>query len=308
MAGPAPTLADARTRHYGIFYGVEPLGTELPVALVHGNCQAESLRIVLDGGGVATVRIPPVHELGAADLPHLERWLGRAQLLVSQPVRPGYRGLPVGTAELMRRLGAGARVVRVPVIRFAGLYPAHAIVRPPSDPSLVPPGVGYHDLRVLAEAAGGAPPAPLTVAQVRAVAELSVRGLRAREAAHGTLVVSDLFAAPSFAQMRTLSHPGNAVWNAVAARVRAALGLPEHPGDPGRPLLDAIHAPRDPAVIEAFGLPDAPTAHWCVDGSAIGVEAVREAHLRWYRAHPDAVAAGLARHADALALLGLGGR
>lgn len=308
MAAPARTPVDPRTRHYGVFYGLEPLETECPIALVHGNCQAESLRIVLDGGGLASVRIPPVHELGAADLPHLARWLGRARLLVSQPVRDGYRGLPLGTAELARGLGAGARVVRVPVIRFAGLYPAHAIVRPPSDPSLVPPVVEYHDLRVLAEAAGGAPSAPLTVAQVRAVAALSLRALRARETAHGTLTVSDLFAAPSFAQMRTLNHPGNAIWNAVADRVRVALGLPEHRGDPGRPLLDAIHAPREPAVVDAFGLGDAPTAHWCVDGSPITAGAVREAHLRWYRAHPDAVAAGLARHADALALLGLAGR
>ncbi len=300
----AQATADGRTRHYGAFYGLEELPADGPVALVHGNCQAESLRIVLDGPGLATVRMPPVHELGAGDLPHLARWLARATVLVSQPVRDGYRGLPLGTAELAGALPPGARVLRIPVIRVAGLYPTHAIVRPPSDPSLVPPVVEYHDLRVLAEAAGLPALPPLRPAMVRAVARLSQDALRAREAAHGTLVVSDLFDAPAFAQMRTLNHPGNPVWSAVAARVRSTLGLPPHDGDPGRPLLDRVHAPREAAVVEAFGLDVAPTADWLLDGERVPGAAVREAHLRWYAAHPDAVAAGLERHAEALRLLG----
>ena len=73
-------------------------------------------------------------------------------------------------------------------------------------------------------------------------------------------------------------------------------------------VVGMIYEGRPNVTVDAFGLANAPTAHWCVDGSPITVEAVREAHLRWYSAHPDAVAAGLARHADALALLGLAGR
>lgn len=301
---------DGRTLHFAHFYGVEELATDDPVALLVGNCQAESLRVMLDGGGLATVRLPPVHELDAGDLPHLARWLARADVLISQPVRDGYRGLPLGTAELAAQLDPHARVVRVPVIRFAGLYPAHAIVRPPSDPSLVPPVVEYHDLRVLAEAAArrahAAPPAAaLTPDRVRAIAEHSLGHLRLREAAHATVVVSDLFARPSFAQMRTLNHPGNSVWARLAERVRDRLGLPPHAVDPGRELLDAVHAPREPAVIDAFGLDDEPRADWLVGGERVLAAAVREAHLRFYAEHPDAVAAGLARHADALRLLGL---
>jgi hypothetical protein len=295
--------ADPRTRHYGVFYGLEEPAGDGDVVLVVGNCQAESLRIMLDGGGVRTVRLPPVHEIVDTDLPHLARWLARAALLITQPIRDNYRGLPLGSRQLREPLAGRARTLMVPVIRFAGLYPAHAIVRPPSDPSLTPPVVAYHDLRVLAEAAGITRRPRLHGEVVRAIAEHSRQQLQTREAAHGTVVVSDLFATPSFALMRTLNHPGNPVWSALAQRVRAALGLPEHVVDPGRPLLDAVHAPREAAVLEAWGLDEPERPHWIVAGAAVETGDVREQHLSWYARHPDAVRAGLDRHADALRLL-----
>jgi hypothetical protein len=288
--------------HFGAFYDPEEPAGDDPVALVVGNCQAESLRLMLDGGGLRTVRTPPVHELTAADLPHLHRWLARATVLVTQPIRNDYRGLPLGSAQLSERLGPGARTLRVPVIRFAGLYPAHAIIRPPSDPSLVPPVVAYHDLRVLAEAADLKVRPGLDGPAIREIAEHSLEHLRTREAAHGAVVVSDLFRTPSFALMRTLNHPGNPVWSALAERVRAALDLPAHTVDIGRPLLGAVHAPREAAVIEAWGLDEPERPHWIVDGRAVSPAEVREAHLDWYSRHPDAVRAGLTRHADALRL------
>ncbi|ROQ38783.1 hypothetical protein EDF46_2427 [Frondihabitans sp. PhB188] len=296
--------ADPRTLHYGDFYGITDLPGDAPVALVVGNCQAESLRLFL-GEGLRSVRMPAVHELVAADLPHLERWLSRASVLITQPIRDGYHGLPLGSAQLSGRLPAGALVVRVPVIRFAGLYPAHAIVRPPTDPSLTPPLVEYHDLRILAEAAGLSTAPAVDAVATRAIAELSLGELRRREAAHATVPVSDLFERPSFAQMRTLNHPGNPVWTAVAQRVREAICLPGPAGDPGRPVLTSIHAPREAAVIEAWGLDDEPTDDWVVGGRSVDGTEVREAHLRWYADNPDVVEAGLARHGEALGVLGL---
>ncbi len=280
------------------------------LVLVLGNCQAESLRIVLDGEDVATVRLPPVHELSAAQLPLLERWLGLADALVTQPVRADYRGLPIGTDQLRARLPAAARVLVVPVIRFAGLYPTQAIIRPPHDPGLVPPLVPYHDLVVLTEAAarleGVRPPAPwLTRDTVRAVAAHSLEQLRMREGAHGAVPVSDLFRSPDFTLARTINHPGNPIWTALAARVRARLGLAVHAVDPRRPLLDAVHAPRDTAVIEAFGLDDEPDDAWRLDGRRVSPAELRDAHLGFYAEHPATVAAGLTRHQDVLALLGL---
>ena len=270
--------------------------------MVHGNCQAESLRLALEGPDLATVRMPPVHELEAEDLPHLERILSRVSLLVSQPVRDGYRDLPLGSQELTARLRAGARTVRVPAIRFAGLYPAQAIIRPPSDRSAVPPLIPYHDLRTLARAGGIDASMALTPAKVRAVAAISLSELRRREQDYDTVVVSDLFDSPSFSQMRTLNHPGNPIWESLARRLRERLGLGEGVAL-ARPLLDAIHAPREPAVIDAFGLEAAAQPAWSSAGLLIDPAEVRAVHLAWYREHPDAVSEGLRRHAPTLAIL-----
>ena len=293
-----------RRRHYAVFYGLDPLPEEAPLALVHGNCQAESLRIVLDGPDLATVRIPPAHELTAGDLEPLRRLLARAELVITQPIRSGYRGLPIGTADILSR--SAARAIVVPVIRFAGLYPAQVLIRPPGATSLVPPLVPYHDLRILAQAAGaGAGRVEVDGDQLRAVARHSLEQLRRRERDHGAVVISDLFSEPGFDQMRTINHPGNPVWETLGRRVRGAAGLSDEIRDPGRPLLDAIHAPREPAVIDALGLDAAPRPDWTVGGERVPAEAVREAHLRWYEDHPAAVAAGLERHRDVRALLGL---
>lgn len=108
-----------------MFYGLEapPAGS---LALVWGNCQAESVRVLLstaEGLPCTPVRIPPVHEVTVDDLPHLRALLGRTTLLASQPVRGGFRGLPLGTDELATALPRGARVVRWPVIRHPALHP-----------------------------------------------------------------------------------------------------------------------------------------------------------------------------------------
>jgi hypothetical protein len=120
------------------------------------------------------------------------------------------------------------------------------------------------------------------------------------------VVVSDLLERPSFGLMRTLNHPGNPLWCALARRLRDRLGSREPVRDPGRPLLDGIHAPRDPVVIETFGLDQAPDPSWYREGRRIDVDAIRDAHLSWYRERPDAVAAGVRRHRTALAALGFG--
>ncbi|MBJ7453748.1 MAG: hypothetical protein JHC71_16940, partial [Blastococcus sp.] len=201
-----------RRQHYAHFYGLLPLPRdERPLLLVHGNCQAEALRVLLDGDAspVRTVRVPPVHELIAEDLPHLDRLLAEIDVLVSQPVRDGYRGLPLGTAEVLARAGRRPVPVVVPIVRWAALHPFQVIVRTPAgDPPLVP----YSDLRTLTLAAGGpALPESPSAAAVRAVRDLSVRELEGRQARHGALPVVDLLDAAGAAAAHTVNHPGNEV-------------------------------------------------------------------------------------------------
>jgi hypothetical protein len=292
---------DARTRHYGHFYGLTDPDDTGPVCVVIGNCQAESLRIVLGSDALTTVRMPPVHELTAADMPHLERWLERADVVISQPIRDDYHGLALGHRQTAAHAGR-ARSVLVPVIRYAGLYPWHVIVRPPADASLVPPLVEYHDLRTVALAAG-LRTRPLTSALVRQVSEHSLEQLTVRESHYDTIRVSPLFRQPTFDLMRTINHPGNAVWAALAAEVFDVLHLDAEPQDPGRPLLDAVHAPRDPVVIATWGLDEPATESWVVDGRSVAADDVERAHLEWYRARPDVVEAALTRHRDLAGIL-----
>ncbi|MDO9377817.1 MAG: WcbI family polysaccharide biosynthesis putative acetyltransferase [Nocardioidaceae bacterium] len=310
-AESSPPVDEGRRAHFGDFYdSARTVADGAELLLVHGNCQAESLRIVLEGDDVRAVRMPPVHELTADDVPHLLRLLGATRHLVTQPVRDDYRGLPIGTGQLATALPPGATTLLVPVIRVAGLYPTHVLVRPTSDPGLSPPVVPYHDLRTLLAASDPSHAddhlarVP-TVDQVRAVAAGSQEQLRRRERDHGTVVVSDLLDRPTFADARTLNHPGNPVWRELAHRVRERLGLAPGWQDPGRPLLDHLHAPRLASVVEAFDPGSAPTDHWLVDGVALPDQDVRRAHLDWYGRHPDVVEQGLERHRPTLDLLGL---
>lgn len=312
---------DGRTRHYGRFYGLEdpdPGEETGPFVTVVGNCQGESLRLLLASTGrVASFRIPPVHEWVAADLPHLEALLARTDVLVTQPVHDGYRDLPIGTAQLSRLLPDSAQVIRYPVLRYDGLFPYHAIVRPPSEPSLDPPVVPYHDLRILVAAHRGldAPAQPTADATaLRAAAAMSVDQLRQRENRHHTVVVSDaLEAAPAW---HTLNHPDNATLAVAARRVlerMEELGLCEPGGQvtppADREMLGGFSAPVDPAAAEALGVPEKAVGRedWRDGGAVIPAATILEAQLEFYRRHPEIVTAGLRRHADRIRALGLDG-
>ncbi|MCY7344498.1 MAG: hypothetical protein LH603_22335 [Pseudonocardia sp.] len=304
-----------RRAHYGDFYGQADRGRPADssdgraVAVVHGNCQAESLRVLLAGSptfAYRTVRIPPVHELTGDDLAALHELLGRAALLVSQPVRDDYRDLPLGTRQLAAGLAPGTPVLRWPVVRYDGLYPYSAIVRHPSDPSAVPAVVPYHDLRTLAVAAGLPRAATAEPEVLRAAAAASVAELARRE--HDTDVgVSDLLLGLGDEAAHTLNHPGNPVLVALARRVQTALRMPADAADPGRVLLGGVRAPLEESVVSALRLTAAPRAHWLVDGRTVADRDVVAAQLRWYADHPQWIEAGLSRHAPRMALLGVSG-
>jgi len=282
----------ARRAHYAAFFGEEtpPEG----YGIIVGNCQAESLRLVVSSDVLPAIRVPAVHELDAADTARLHALLSKAAFLVAQPIRDDYRGLPLGTAQLRGSLPAGARSVTVPAIRYAGLHPFQAVLRLPEFPE-DPPLVTYHDVRTVAEASGLSVPAMLPPSAVRSIADASVAELRRREGRGLDIVASDLFVPVVADLMRTVNHPGNAVFLPLGERIAAALGNPGGGVDPGRPILASVRAPLESWIVDAWGLDEAPRQDWIVAGETLAAAFVREAHLAYYRERPALLAAVVER-------------
>lgn len=244
-----------------------------------------------------------------------------------QPVRDDYRGLPSGTRQLEALLPSSSLRLRIPVLRYAGLHPFQVIVRDPEDSSLDPPAVPYSDLRTLAQASrAGAgfrpdalpPNAPQLEAEaLEALHAESVGQLRAREQAHGTVVMSDaLEARPHW---HTINHPDNATLRILAQRVLEELGRglgfapdPDGVADPGRELLRSVEAPVDPTHARALGAvlrPDARTSGWRLgtgrDARELDEAGIAREQLAFCRARPRLIERALARHGQRMTMLGL---
>lgn len=295
-----------RHHHYGTFYQLESLpepDAGVPRVAVIGNCQAESLRILLDStGAISSFRIPPIHEWEEEDLPFVRAALTRTDVLLMQQVRDDYRGLPVGTAQLARLLPAHARVLRFPVLRFDALNPYLAIIRPPSDPGLTPPLVPYHDLRILARVAGLSQPHAVPAEAYVECARVNVAELARREERDGIVVMSDYLETNPV--WHTLNHPDNATLAELARRVLRSLevtGEVKPPAD--REMLGRLQSPILPAAAAALGVSDR-RPEWLQDGKHITQSDIDAAHLDFYATYPEAVTAGLRRHAARLTTLG----
>ncbi len=323
MSAPTTDLVGTAARtpaeraHYRDFYDGPPEPPEgVPLLAVTGNCQAESLRLVLEDEDVRTVRLPALHELGPGDTAPLRRLLPRLDLLVGQPVADDYRGLPLGTAQVLERTRSDLRHVLVPPVRHAGPYPCHLVVHPPGLADPDPPLVAYHDVRTAVRAAwlrAGRTPPPVgaalgpapDAATVATVCRDSQHQTALRETRHATLVVHDLLLAPTFAEMRTVNHPGNPLLAALGRRVRAALGLADRTTRVDRPLLDHVHAPREASVAAVLDPAAAARDHWVLGGRRVPVAEVEAAHLAWYATRPDVLDVVLARSVRLRGLLGL---
>ncbi|WP_141494833.1 WcbI family polysaccharide biosynthesis putative acetyltransferase [Kytococcus schroeteri] len=303
--GTGTGVDEGRRRHYGGFYGIEEV-PDGPVGMVHGNCQAESLRVLLELADPARtwVRVPPVHELTAEDLPHLDRLLARTTVVVTQPVRDDYRDLPLGTAQVVARAARGAQHVMAPIVRYRGLHPQQRLVRGPGLPD--PPLVPYHHTGAVARAAGLADPLPGADA-VRAVAQASLAELRRRQEAAGAVPVDDLLVGAGARATNTINHPGNPVLMGLAQRVAERVGAGAVP-DPGRELLRSVFAPVTAATLDALGLEGEPRDDWLVDGRAVPDEEVVATQAAWLRANPRVLAACARAVRDDLLLAGVVGR
>lgn len=291
--------SSGRRTHYADFYDARP---PAGCAIVLGNCQAESLRIAITDTDLPTVRVPPVHELTAIDLPMLDRALQAARVVVTQPIRDGYRRLTVGTRQVAARLPRSTSLIVVPAVRHRSLHPMQAVVRFPDVDVADPPLVPYHDLRTIAEALGTRLPA-LTPDLVRRIAADSTLALRTREEAADAVPISDVFDRPHAGLLRTMNHPGNPVFIELARRVRERLGLALDLPPIGRPLLSSIVAPLEPVVAETWQLEALLDGFWTIEGERIHADDVAAAHRRWYEEHPDSLAMAADRHAGDLKML-----
>ena len=322
---PRIQSADARQWHFGEFYGLRQTERRGPTILVHGNCQAGSVRRLLETAGANAMRVPPVHELTASDITHLRRALSRTEVLVSQPVAPGYRGLPVGTEELQALLPDTSILTLFPVLRFAGLFPFQVTVRPAAASSVDPPLMPYHDLRTLLVAddirsgridAGDALTriSKLTnmvgTEEVRKVAKASIDQMRLREVVFGAVGISEVLRKTSheFQTHHTLNHPTNRFFEEVAAVLveeltqRGVQGLDPAPVAPPEEMLGGIGGRIEAVVAAEFPVTPKP---WRVGARELSDEEVYASQLSWYADNPLFVDEGLTRHADTVSLLGL---
>lgn len=304
---------DGRTRHYGEFYGVADNETidDRQILVVWGNCQAEAMRVVLSGSpdlAYRTIRVPPVHELEASDIPQVESLIREAAVIVSQPVRGGYRGLPIGGPDLAD-MAPSAKRITWPVIRYGGLFPFQVIVRHPASPAAVPPGVPYHDLRTIFAARDGRKSfddwdVHVARENISEAARWSVEQLAARESRHCDVTVSDVLLGLGADAAHTINHPGNKVLLALAGRILGELGA-SVPEAPARELLGNTRAPLEQRVIDALGLDAAAQLSWRVDGESLSEEDVHERQFRWYIDNPAYIDAALDRYRELISILGL---
>ena len=302
---PPERHSDPRCLHYGQFYRhpqSAPVEPDRPVLLIHGNCQAEAMRVLFElrYPEMACIRMVPAHELEPDDVPYLQAWLRRAQYVVSQPIQVGYRGLPVGMSELFEQ-APQAQTVVAPVMYWRGLHPTLVNVRSDAgDPPLTP----YHDLRTIAQALGygSLQVTDEYVAQVRSASEAQLR--KRTQAANCVDVVDDL-TRPGHRSVHVINHPSNVVLQAAVDALAHRLGLPSVPAvDPGRVLLSSVLAPIPAAAARAAQLTDEMVGDsWILAGETVPDGQVQAAHVQWYAEHPQVLRVAEERHAHDLRLL-----
>ncbi len=288
-----------------------------PVAIVYGNCQAEPLRRILAThpdvvDQFRLVRVPPVHEITPAQLVRLQRLLPAVGLFITQHVKPGYRGLELGSDELIARLAPDAVVFRFPVAYFAGPFPFQVYVNLGGDPIAFPaPLTEYHDLRIMWAAARGwseretlsrIARMELDPVWVTKGAELSLAELALREDVLGANCarISKFIAHPSRLanSFHTVNHPSNEILRWIAQQLLIWLRLDKTRFKmPKYEYLGQVRAPREPAVMIPLGaVKDECFFHWYTPKGAWSPKEVIAAHLRLYADRPDVLTEGLIKH------------
>jgi hypothetical protein len=292
-----------------------------PIALVYGNCQAEALRRILSthpafAQEYQLLRVPAVHEITPRELTLIESRLPEVEVLISQVIKPGYRGMRLGTDQLVDRLPNTARVMRYPVAYFEGLFPFHVYVNRNDNPlAASAPITDYHDLRTLYAASQGWD-AVTTLRRldelmldpdwVRDNAERSLKELSSRETAL-TAVLSPLIRRHPTSSFKTINHPVNGLVAEVARQLLAKLGYQDADRvlNSRQTYLDHMTAPHEPQIVYALGgEPNVDDqGHWITSKGVFSREEVVRAHLAEYAADPELLTAGLGKHWERLETL-----
>ena len=281
--------------------------------LVIGNCQAEALRQILDAVGdrpYRTVLVPPVHEIEASDLPHLEVLLRQTAVLSCQPIRNDYRDLPLGTGQLAAVLPAAATVLRWPVIRYAGLYPFQVIVRRPADRSVVPPPVPYHDLRTIAAALEGRSiptPGTWTWNRPRFGPWQNTAGRRCPTGRPGTPTSASRTSWCRRDAMPPIRStiPATPCWSPSPSGCFPRWGWIDVPNGWEPHCSDRCTHPLSKRVLDALNVSGQARTHWWSNGRALDPESVHAVQLHWYRSNLDFLQLAVQRHGQIMDLLGL---
>ena len=209
----------------------------------------------------------------------------------------------------MQEAAPEARVVRWPVVWYAGLLPWQVVFTHPEEGD--PPVVPYHDVRTVMLALGE--PVPTAGPEgFRAVARWSLAELRDREARAGAVPVSQFVVDAGARATNTVNHPGNPVLVSLARALQDRLGWPVTATDPGDELLESVQTPCEGKVLAALGIErsngrDVSEESWVVGGREVPDAEVVEAQLDWYRQHPEVLAAVATRSAERWCLLGTTG-
>lgn len=289
-----------------------------PLCLVYGNCQAEPIRALLAGvpefaDSYEAVCIPPVHLVRAPQIAKLQRVLRTASLIVAQPVKDGYRGLPLGIDQMVAFAPRDCGVIRFPVLYYDALYPFQVNVHIDGRRAVQAPTTMYHDLRTLCAVANGmtADAGARWVSQYRprentlhAIAEQAAATIRDRESTTDIPALESIIRSPQ-AHARsffTVNHPAGFVLRGIAYSVADILGFrptrdTRRDGEP----LGVLRTPLEQPVIDALGLASEPAPDWIIRGKRIPTADVVRLHLDWYRRHPAVLQAGLREHAARIA-------
>jgi hypothetical protein len=292
-----------------------------PIALVYGTCQAEALRQILVTHPAFAERyhlprIPSAHEITPHVLARIESRLPEVEVLITQEIRPGYRGMSLGTEQLIVQLPDSATVMRYPVAYFEGVFPFQVGVNRGDKPRLAlvasDPITDYHDLRTLYAASRGwdlgttlrrLDELQLDPKWVRDNAERSLKELSNGEAACTAQLAAFVRQHPT-TSFHTVNHPANGLITEVARQLLTHLGYQDADLVLGsrQTHLDGVIAPLEPQIVRALGGEPGVDTHgeWVFSSGTFSRAEVISAYLAVYADDPGLLADGLRQHAERL--------